>query len=166
MRRFLTLTLCLFSLVMLGQEQQSIKSLKFEQLDSAFAKAEKPAIIFLTTPWCKYCRAMEQNTFTDAAISRLIRKNFHFVPFDAESREPIVYRGVRFSYQASGKNTGVHQLAVELARTNTTGIPEFPMLVIINKNMEILFQKAGFMDARELEQSLQTLLKSLNISDD
>ncbi len=129
--------------------------MNFEQLEFAFAKANKPAVIFLTTPWCTYCKAMERNTFTNEAVIERMNTSYYFVPFNAESRDTVTFRGVQFNYQPSGKDTGIHELATTLAKTSDTGTLTFPMLVIMNANLEILYQYAGFMDAKQLLQVLK-----------
>lgn len=146
---FLLATSSLFA-----QNKQGLYTMNFEQLDDAFAKANKSAVIFLSTPWCTYCKAMEKNTFTNEAVIELMNSTYYFVPFNAESREAVIFSGVQFNYQPSGKETGIHELATTLAKTSDTGTTTFPMLVIINRELEILYQYSGFMDANQLLQVL------------
>jgi thioredoxin-related protein len=138
------------------QDSNAPRTYSFEQLETAFEQEEKPAIIFLHTQWCKFCKAMSEDTFNDKGLVELINRDFYFVPFDAESKEDIVFRNVKFSYKPTGHNTGIHQLAQELlSKSRDTS---YPILVIINKNLEILYQYSGFLDEEEVTDILAQLI--------
>jgi thioredoxin-related protein len=99
---------------------------------------------------------MSEDTFNDKGLVELINRDFYFVPFDAESKEDIVFRNVKFSYKPTGHNTGIHQLAQELlSKSRDTS---YPILVIINKNLEILYQYSGFLDEEEVTNILAQLI--------
>jgi thioredoxin-related protein len=146
----------LIPLLGVAQKKSNLENYSFEELDIALEQEDKPAIIFLHTEWCKYCKAMSEDTFNDKPLVELINRDFYFVPFDAESKEDILFRNVKFSYKPTGYNTGIHQLAQELLSKSTD--KSYPVLVIINKNLEILYQYSGFLDEEEVTNILTQLI--------
>lgn len=101
---------------------------------------------------------MLSHTFTDPIIKQLLDEQFYFISFDAESREPVTFKGVRFEYLSTGRNVGLHQMAIELGESNK-GL-EFPMLVVFNSRLEISFQHSGFLDANQMELILKRLINN------
>jgi thioredoxin-related protein len=138
----------------LAQQSTNLNTYTFDQLEFAFAKADKPAVIFLHTDWCKYCAAMTVNTFQNAEVKKLLNKNFFYVPFNAESKKPVRFNGVDYSFKPSGRNTGTHEIALALVASDKP--IAYPMMVVINRYMEILYQYSGFMDASEMINVLKS----------
>ncbi|MEO9953265.1 thioredoxin fold domain-containing protein [Nonlabens sp.] len=145
-----------FPLLGFTQEPDTPAVYNFEQLEQAFTKEDKPAVIFLHTNWCRYCKGMSEGTFGDSDLIKLINKDFYYVPFDAESKETIIFRNVQFGYESTGVNTGIHQLAKELLSHSED--KSYPVLLIINKDLEILYQYSGFLDQKEVTDILNNLI--------
>jgi thioredoxin-related protein len=146
----------LIPLLAVAQKKGDLENYSFEELDVALEQEDKPVIVFLHTEWCTYCKAMSEDTFNDKRLVELINRDFYFVPFDAESKEDILFRNVKFSYKPTGHNTGIHQLAQEFLRKSRD--TSYPVLVIINKNLEILYQYSGFLDEEEVTHILTQLI--------
>jgi thioredoxin-related protein len=81
-----------------------------------------------------------------------MNQNFYYVPFDAESKEDVIFKNVKFSYKPTGYRTGIHDIAQELLSQNED--KSYPVLVIINKDLEILYQYSGFLDEQEVTKIL------------
>jgi thioredoxin-related protein len=143
---------CLLPLVTVAQKSSTVKNYSFEELDLVFEQEDKPAVIFLHTQWCKYCKAMIEDTFTDKKVTAIMNQNFYYVPFDAESKEEVIFKNVKFSYKPTGYRTGIHDIAQELLSQNQD--KSYPVLVIINKDLEILYQYSGFLDEQEVTKIL------------
>lgn len=140
----------------MSQETAVAKAYSFEQLEKAFDQEERPAIIFLHTEWCRYCKGMSESTFKNTQLVQLITDHFYFVPFDAESKKDVTFKNVKFRYKPTGYKTGIHELAQELLSQSND--KSYPVLVIINKNMEILYQYSGFLDHEEVTKILNQLI--------
>src|SRR3954462_10604876 len=58
------------------------------------AKAEhKPVFLDVGTEWCTACNLMEEHTYTDTSIIRIINQNFIAIKADAEAQPDV---GARF----------------------------------------------------------------------
>lgn len=139
------------------------KSIPFEQLDAALQLEEKPILIFVHTSWCTYCNAMKQSTLQDTALLNLINDAFYYVSFNAESKEDITFRNTTFSYKSNGSNTGTHQLATALLSTSKE--KSYPVTIVMNKNLEILFEYSGFLDENEMLHILTQIKNRIAFND-
>ena len=141
------LVLLSISILLLQAAFAQVKAVQFEQLDSLQAIEEKPVVIFLHTSWCKYCGIMKNTTLKNREVIRLINDKFYFVPLDIEEKKPIHFKGHTFLYKPTGVNTGVHELAEQLGTIN--GSIAYPGLCILNAANEIIYQKEGYISAKE-----------------
>ena len=125
------------------------------QAEKAFElqeESKKPMLFFFYTDWCKYCFTMKKNTFTDKKIVQLINDNFHFVLFNAESKEPVTLKRKTFN-----NKQGTHELAIALASKN--GYMSYPSLVILNQKSRIDEQVDTVLSAKQLTELLTEYLK-------
>ena len=127
----------------------------FNNLDSLFTVEDRPVVVFFQAEWCKFCHQMKQTTLSDNGISNLLDSNFYFIPFDVETREDVQYSGQVFSYNPTGTNTGIHEIALEL--TTIEYQIELPALCVFHSQNEVLFQHNGLMSVEELEVVLDAL---------
>ncbi|MEL7530168.1 MAG: thioredoxin family protein [Bacteroidota bacterium] len=151
MKTFFFSILLLCSLPSIGQLQHY----PFEAVDSLWQVEKRPLVVFLHTDWCRYCEAMRQKTLQNEDIIDLLNEEFYYLPFDAESEEEIRFRGHPFSFEPTGRGTGIHSLAKALGTID--GEIAYPTLVVLNEDYEIVFQYAGFMNARAMRRILQQL---------
>ena len=125
-----------------------LKSYSFEEAEKLEQQQPKPIFVFVHTSWCKYCKMMENSTFKNPEVVQLLNDNFYFVSLNAESKEPIVIKDRTFTYKPKGKNTGIHELAEELATVD--GNINYPTFSILDKNNTILLQISEFTDAKTM----------------
>lgn len=133
-----------------------LESHEFSELDSLLAVDDREVVVFIGTDWCKFCHKMENTTFKNDSLTKVLNDSFYFVKLDAEQKDDIIYRGHKFSYKPSGGNTGVHELAEQLGTVN--GNLNYPTVSIVNTQNEIVFQYGGAMTANELMAVLNELL--------
>jgi len=60
--------------------------------DEAFKEAQqqnKPVLLSITAPWCQFCRAMEEQTFSNDAIAQYITDQFIPVRADSDKRPDV-----------------------------------------------------------------------------
>ncbi|MDQ0477817.1 thioredoxin family protein [Chryseobacterium sp. MDT2-18] len=117
---------------------------------------QKTVVVFVHTDWCNYCQAMQNATFKDEEVQKILNENFYFVDINGEEKAEIYFAGTVFKYQPTGINTGHHQLADSLG--NIDGQLSYPTLVILNPKNEIVLQYTGFLTAAEILK----LLKKIN----
>jgi thioredoxin-related protein len=144
----IVLTLFLLPVTLFAQEPIALNEYAFAKAEQLQAQETRPYLIFLYTDWCKYCRAMKQNTFTDPDITEALNSNFYFVPFDGESKEAVFFSNSTFSYKPTGVNTGMHELAMALGTID--GKVSFPTIIILSKEFEVIFQTASFLNKEQL----------------
>jgi thioredoxin-related protein len=142
------LVLLSISILLLQAAFAQVKAVQFEQLDSLQAIEEKPVVIFLHTSWCKYCGTMKNTSLKNKEIIQLLQDKFYFVSLDIEEKKPIHFQSHTFHYKPTGVNTGVHELAEQLGTIN--GSIAYPGLCILNTANEIIYQKEGYISAKEL----------------
>lgn len=132
-----------------------MQTVQFEQLDSLQKTEKRPVVVFLHTSWCKYCGTMKNSTFKNNEVVKLLTENFYFISFDIEEKKDIFFHGYTFSYKPTGTNTGVHELAEQLGTIN--GAIAYPGICILNSAYEIIYQREGYVPAKELTEILKKL---------
>jgi thioredoxin-related protein len=121
---------------------------QFEQIESLQIIEKRNVIVIIHTDWCKYCKVMQDKTFKNEEVIKLINNKFYFIDFDAEEQREIVYNNATFKYKPSGSSSGVHELAIELGTINNQ--INYPTFCILNDKNEIVFQYNSFLNAKDL----------------
>lgn len=140
----------------LGLSAQKIKWLSFEEAMALNKKEPRNIIIDVYTDWCGWCKTMDQQTFSQAAITKIINENYYAVKFNAETKDTIHYMDKDFVSTNQG-NRPPHELAVALLQ----GKLSYPNLVFMNKNSQVLGAIPGFKKPDELEAILDYITKEL-----
>lgn len=83
----------------------------FEQIDSLQKTDPRNIIIFIHTDWCRFCLEMQNKTFKDVQIVKLLNEKFWFIRLNVEKKREIVFSGTVFKYKPNGYQTGIHELA-------------------------------------------------------
>jgi thioredoxin-related protein len=132
-----------------------LKTHTFEEAEKLSKENPKPFVIFIHTSWCQYCKMMENSTIKNPEVIALLNDNFYFISLDAESKKDIHFNNHTFRFQPKGQNTGIHELATELATIDSQVV--YPTLTILQPDFSIVFQKHSFLKAKELMVILQKL---------
>jgi len=135
--------------------QTELKIYTFSEVEKLQQQKPKPVAIFIYTDWCKICFGMKKTTFKNKEVIQLLNNNFYFVRLDGEEKKDIIFLGKTFVYKPSGANTGVHELADELASINKR--ISYPTTTILNSKFEIELQINGFSNAKEMKKILSRL---------
>lgn len=117
---------------------------------------KRPMVVFLYTDWCRYCKAMEHTTLKNDEVTNKLNKEFYFIKFNGESKEAINLNGVSYNFLPTGNGTGIHQLAQALGTVD--GQVNYPTLVLLNTDFEIVYQYAGYMKSTEFIKSLSLVI--------
>ncbi|MFL9830189.1 DUF255 domain-containing protein [Flavobacterium sp. ST-87] len=125
-----------------------LKSYTFEEAEQLSKKNPKPIVVFVHTNWCKICKMMENSTFKNPEIIKVLNTDFYFISLDAESKEDIFFNNHSFKFKPQGPNTGIHELATALATINSEVI--YPTLTILEADFSIVFQKHSLLNAKDL----------------
>lgn len=148
-----SLALIMLSASWVGSIPQGLQNHSFADLDSLMARDQRPVAVFLHAEWCKFCKNMEQTTFSDEKVIEQLNNKYYFISFDGEQKEDVTFQNHVFRYQPKGRNTGTHELAVALGTVE--GELTYPTLAILNPDYEIVFQYNAFLTAKELSRVLE-----------
>ena len=125
-----------------------LKTYSFEEAEKLCKENPKPFVVFVHTSWCQYCKIMENSTFKNPEVIKILNTGFYFILLDAESKKDIHFNNNTFKFQPKGQNSGMHELATELATIDSEVV--YPTVTILEPDFSILFQKHSFVDAKEL----------------
>lgn len=99
MKYFLS-SLFIFGFVILNA-QQKINWYAWGEAPFKKAKTEgKPVFLDVGTEWCTACNLMEEKTYTDTAIIRIINQNFIAIKADAEAQPDVGARFLEWGWPA------------------------------------------------------------------
>ncbi len=154
--RCLSIILFTVSTLLFQLSFAQIKTTQFEQLDSLLKEEKRPVVVFLHTSWCTYCSTMKNTTFINEGVVELLNQKFYFVSLDIEEKNDISFRGHTFKYKPTGSTTGVHELAEQLGTIN--GELAYPGTCFLNADCEIIYQREGYIQSKEL----LNILKKIN----
>lgn len=106
-----------------------------EKIFDQAKESNKPIILSLEARWCHWCHVMTEETYTNPEISKLLNENFIPVRIDQDSNSYLSNR-----YKDYG----------------------WPATIIFNSKGEELLKKAGYIEANELKEILDDVLKNPN----
>jgi thioredoxin-related protein len=93
-------------------------------------KQERPVVIDFYTSWCKWCKVMDEQTFSKPEVARYLADRFVSIRINAESRgEQLTYDGTTFT-------------PVELTRR--FGVTGFPSLAYLDRDGKLITVMPGF----------------------
>jgi thioredoxin-related protein len=114
-------------------DQTQVKWLTFEEAVEKSKREKRKIFVDVFTDWCGWCKVMDNKTFPDPEIARLLNEKFYPVKLNAEQRADVVFNGVTFKFVESGRN-GYHQLAAALLNNQMS----YPNFVFLNEDFHII----------------------------
>jgi thioredoxin-related protein len=147
MKKIYLLTLLIFGALATQAQNESIKWVSINELESLQQKEPRKVLIDVYTKWCGPCKMMMAQTFTDKSVIKMVNEKFYAVKFNAEGNEVIKFKGYDFSnkkYVAEkpGRN-GTHDFTAAIAPVN--GRIAYPTIVYMDENLNIISPVQGFM---------------------
>lgn len=140
MRSINILALLLFGLTVYSQE--GIRWISFNEAVQRAPVEDKKIMVDIYTPWCRWCKVMEKNTFQDPEIVAYINQFYLAVKFNAEEDQTIQYKGRNFNLSKQGKRP-CHDLAKEIMR----GKMDFPTIVFLDSDLDVIQPISGYQNA-------------------
>ncbi|HLP52707.1 MAG TPA: DUF255 domain-containing protein [Chitinophagales bacterium] len=126
-----------------------IKWMTMEEAELAQKKNPKKILVSVYTSWCRWCKLEDSVSFRHKEIAHYINQNFYPVKFNAESKVPLVFNGVRYNF-INEENRYVH----EFAQYALKGKLSYPGISFINETGYLIDAIYGYMDAYYMEAVL------------
>ena len=73
----------------------------------------KLGFIDFYTSWCDWCRQLDNTTFANDTVARILNKYYHAAKFDAESKDNVKWKGDVFKNPDLTKKT-IHSFTKQL----------------------------------------------------
>lgn len=126
-----------------------IKWMTIEEAEAAQKTNPKKILLHVYARWCRWCKLQDSLTYHNPEIAAYINDNYYPVKFNAESKEPVTYKGVRYEYIQDDNH-----LAHDFARYILNGKLSYPALLFISENGQVLNIRNGYQQAYFLEPVL------------
>lgn len=129
-----------------------IQWLSWNEAVAAQEQDPKLLLVDVYTDWCKWCKVMDDKTFSDPQVADYINEHFYAVKLNAETEAPINFQGQEFKVVAGGRR-GIHTLAYALL----DGQLSYPSYVYLNENYERMHISKGFKPVDPFMTEIKTI---------
>lgn len=120
-----------------------------EEAELAQKKNQKKIFVNVYATWCRWCLQEDSLTFKNREIAHYINQNFYAVRFNAETKTPVTFKGVKYVF-LNDESKFVH----DFARYLLTGRLSYPGTAFLDEQGNLISAKNGYMDAYYLEAVL------------
>ncbi len=133
------------------EETPAFKWYTLEEAMQANEKTPKKFFIDVYTDWCRWCKVMDSQTFSQEEVKNYLAEHFYPVKLDAEQQEAITFNGKEYKYLEGTGRRGIHQLALELLK----GRPSYPTIVYLDEQLKPVHYTNGFKKPAQLQPELK-----------
>jgi thioredoxin-related protein len=134
---FFSVVILFFSTTLMSQEENSVR---WTDMQSAINNSQTNGkIIFVDvyTTWCGWCIRMDQTTFKDEAVVKMLNERFVSVKFNAEGSDTIVHNDKTYSNPNPGRSRSTHGFTYALLGQRF-GYPSFAFMDAQGKVIGVL----------------------------
>ena len=119
-----------------------IEWLNFENAHAKTIKEKKLMMVDVYTDWCKWCKVMDEQTFSHPDIVKFAQKNMVMAKMNAESDAKVRFKDKEYTQR---------QLAMGL------GVTGYPTVVFFDDKGEMITSVSGFITADKFLPILEYL---------
>jgi thioredoxin-related protein len=134
-----------------SHQPAKIQWMTFEEAVEANSTNPKKIFIDFYTSWCGWCKVMDNKTFDDTIIAKMMQDNFYCVKFNAEDKKPITFKEKTYNYAPNPNRPDGERGYHELAAGILNGQMSFPSFVFMTPNFEIITPISGYVPKEEWE---------------
>lgn len=131
------------------ESSASLKWHNIEAIEKLQAKKPKKVIVDVYTDWCRWCKVMDQKTFTDPDLVEHLNKNYYMVKFNGEQKTDVTFKDKKYSYISKGRS-GYNTLAAELLK----GRLSYPSFVVLDERLTPLNIIQGYKNATQFKKAI------------
>lgn len=135
-----------------GSSEGGLQWTSINDLEAVAKNSNKKVMIDMYTSWCGWCKVMDKKTFTDPEVIQYLNDNFHVVKFNAEQKQPVIFKGKQYDWVKGGRR-GVNMLAHEMLN----GRLGYPSLVYLDENLNKIKVAPGYKTPEQLLSDLKGL---------
>ncbi|MBQ0113123.1 MAG: DUF255 domain-containing protein [Bacteroidales bacterium] len=153
--------------MMFSYSAKSQTKVNWMSVTEALAQGEKDGkkakLIFMDcyTDWCKWCKVLDEKSFSNDTIARILNYYFYPVKFDAEGQENLTINGEEYKSTLNKKGgKGTHELMRVLWEGQRGG--GYPSMVIRKANFAPVTVIMGYLPANDLEPQLVYFAEGFN----
>lgn len=126
-----------------------INWMTIEQAEAAQKANPKKILIHIYATWCRWCKMQDSVTYRNPDIVQYINENYYPVKFNAENKQTVTYKGVKYQYLQDETH-----LAHDFTRYLLNGKLSYPAIVILGESGNVLDVRHGYQQAYYLEPVL------------
>lgn len=129
--------------------QNKIKWNSWENLSGKIDKSDKKFLLYFYYDGCKWCRVMEESTFSAGQIAKFVNQNYYAFRLNALSSGKLMVADKTYTSVRVGKYD-FHELAVELLSGNMS----FPSVVFLDEKFHKLANFDSYLEIEKFEMLL------------
>ncbi len=150
MKKIIIILFALFSLSSCSQKTDTIEWLDWDTWNKKAELKDKNGIVFIHSPTCDDCKAMQDTTLQHPQIVPFVNKHFYAIMLDADESKDIITKGRtwRNIKNIVGKG-GYHELAKALSQS--TDYISTPTTVFLNKEFNLIVPIPGRLTPQEMD---------------
>jgi thioredoxin-related protein len=132
----------------LQTDTASIKWLTFQEAMAKNKLQPKKMLMMINTKWCNSGRVMKGSTFRDPRIVKLVNQMFYPIYFDAETKDTIEFKGIKYVNDATYGT--FNNFAVAVCNKKLV----LPSIVYIDSNLDLISSIPQFYSPDDMEPIL------------